>query len=90
MNRYELKDIDCILAMSGGMDCVALLHWLLANDRKPYIFVKKFKNNVNFNNYLQSKIDQLKNYYKVPIIIWNYEAESNTNGFADRKRTIKH
>ena len=90
MNRYELKDIDCILAMSGGMDCVALLHWLLENNRKPYIFVKRFKNNKIYNEYLQEYIDQIKDYYKVPIINWNFEAESNTNGFADRQRQKDH
>ena len=90
MNRYELKDIDCILAMSGGMDCVALLHWLLENNRKPYIFVKRFKNNKNYNDYLQKHIDQIKEYYNVPIINWNFEAESNTNGFADRQRQKDH
>ena len=90
MNRYELKDIDCILAMSGGMDCVALLHWLLENNRKPYIFVKRFKNNKTYNNYVQNNINQITNYYKVPVVYWNVEAESNTNGFADRQRTKDH
>ena len=90
MNRYELKDIDCILAMSGGMDCVALLHWLLENNRKPYIFVKRFKNNKTYNNYVQNNVNQITNYYKVPVVYWNVEAESNTNGFADRQRTKDH
>ena len=90
MNRYELKDIDCILAMSGGMDCVALLHWLLENDRKPYIFVKQFKNNKIYNHYVKKNVNQIKNYYKVPMVFWNIEAESNTNGFADRERTKVH
>jgi len=90
MNRYELKDIDCILAMSGGMDCVALLHWLLENNKKPYIFTKRFKNNREYNDYTQDKINQIVNYYNVPVVKWNYEAESNSNGFADRKRTLRH
>ena len=90
MNRYELKDIDCILAMSGGMDCVALLHWLLENNRKPYIFVKRFKNNKTYNDYVQNNVNQITNYYKVPVVYWNVEAESNTNGFADRQRTKDH
>ena len=87
MNRYELKDIDCILAMSGGMDCVALLHWLLENNRKPYIFVKQLKFNRNFNKYQIERINEICEYYNVPVVNWNIEPESNTNGFADRKRT---
>ena len=90
MNRYELKDIDCILAMSGGMDCVALLHWLLENNRKPYIFCKQIKSNKNFNKYQLGRINQICQYYKVPVVNWNIEAESNTNGFADRERSKKH
>ena len=90
MNRYELKDIDCILAMSGGMDCVALLHWLLENDRKPYIFCKQTKSNRNFNKYQIRCVNQICQYYKVPVVNWNIEAESNTNGFADRERSIEH
>ena len=90
MNRYELKDIDCILAMSGGMDCVALLHWLLENNRRPYIFVKQLKSNTIFNKYLRDHVNQIIEYYKVPMIYWNIEAESNSNGFADRERTKQH
>ena len=90
MNRYELKDIDCILAMSGGMDCVALLHWLLENDRKPYIFCKQTKSNRNFNKYQIRCVNQICQYYNVPVVNWNIEAESNTNGFADRERSIEH
>ena len=90
MNRYELKDIDCILAMSGGMDCVALLHWLLENNRKPYIFVKQLKFNRNFNKYQIERINEICEYYNVPVVNWNIEPESNTNGFADRKRTKQH
>ena len=90
MNRYELKDIDCILAMSGGMDCVALLHWLLENDRKPYIFIKQFKNNKIYNPYLHKCIAQIKNYYRVPIVYWNFEAESNKNGFAGNTLACIH
>ena len=45
MNRYDLKEVDCILAMSGGMDCVVLLHWLLERDRKPLIFFKAEQSN---------------------------------------------
>ena len=90
MNRYELKDIDCILAMSGGMDCVALLHWLLENNRKPYIFCKQIKSNKNFNKYQLERINQICKHYKVPVVNWNIEAESNTNGFADRERSKKH
>ena len=90
MNRYELKDIDCILAMSGGMDCVALLHWLLENNRRPYIFVKQLKSNRIFNKYLRDHVNQIIEYYKVPMIYWNIEAESNSNGFADRERSKQH
>ena len=90
MNRYELKDIDCILAMSGGMDCVALLHWLLENNRKPYIFCKQIKSNKNFNKYQIERINEICEYYNVPVVNWNIEPESNTNGFADRKRTKQH
>ena len=90
MNRYELKDIDCILAMSGGMDCVALLHWLLENNRKPYIFVKQLNFNRNFNKYQIERINEICEYYNVPVVNWNIEPESNTNGFADRKRTKQH
>ena len=90
MNRYELKDIDCILAMSGGMDCVALLHWLLENNRRPYIFVKQLTSNRIFNKYQRDHVNQIIEYYKVPMIYWNIEAESNSNGFADRERTKQH
>ena len=89
MNRYELKDVDCILAMSGGMDCIAVLQWLLDNNKKPYIFNKQFKSNVRFNEYVDRKIAHIKSYYNVPIIKWNIQAESNKNGFADRERTQK-
>ena len=90
MNRYELKDIDCILAMSGGMDCVALLHWLLENNRRPYIFVKQLTSNRIFNKYQRDHVNQIIEYYKVPMIYWNIEAESNSNGFADRERSKQH
>ena len=90
MNRYELKDIDCILAMSGGMDCVALLNWLLENNRRPYIFVKQLTSNRIFNKYQRDHVNQIIEYYKVPMIYWNIEAESNSNGFADRERTKQH
>ena len=59
MNRYLLQDVDCILAMSGGMDSVALLHWLLENNKKPYIFTKFFKSNDVFNDYLNHKLKKI-------------------------------
>ena len=37
MNRYDIEDVDCILAFSGGMDATAVLQYLLDNGKKPYI-----------------------------------------------------
>ena len=76
--------------MSGGMDCVALLHWLLENNRRPYIFVKQLTSNRIFNKYQRDHVNQIIEYYKVPMIYWNIEAESNSNGFADREKTKQH
>ena len=47
MNRYELKDCNCILAFSGGADCVATLQWLLHKGKRPYIFFYEQKSNHN-------------------------------------------
>lgn len=87
---YDLKDADCILAMSGGMDCVALLHWLLKNGRKPYIFRYEFSSNKKTNAWHRSAIKKIEDYYNVKVINWKLEPEHNLNGFIDRERTKKY
>ena len=45
---------------------------------------------INFNKYQIERINEICEYYNVPVVNWNIEPESNTNGFADRKRTKQH
>ena len=54
------------------------------------LFVKQLKFNRNFNKYQIECINEICEYYNVPVVNWNIEPESNTNGFADRKRTKEH
>ena len=87
MNRYDLKEVDCILAMSGGMDCVVLLHWLLERDRKPLIFFKAEQSNGPYNDYIEHQLQKIKQYYKVPMITWEINPKSSNNGFFHRQKT---
>ena len=85
MNRYELKDCNCILAFSGGADCVATLQWLLHKGKRPYIFFYEQKS--NHNPYYTDAIKKIKEWYQVPVITWTMDVQSQDNGFADRERT---
>ena len=85
MSRYNLKDVDCILAFSGGADCVATLQWLLQKGKKPYIFYYEQKS--NHNPYYTDAIKKIKEWYDVPVVTWTMDVQSNDNGFADRERT---
>ena len=90
MNRYDIKDVDCILAFSGGLDCTALLHHLLEQGRKPYIFTYEQTSNSKINDFVNQRIDQIKKHYKVPVVNWQLNVEANNNGFADRERTKQY
>ena len=85
MNRYELKDCNCILAFSGGADCVATLQWLLLKGKKPYIFYYEQKS--NHNPRYTDAIKKIKEWYEVPVVTWSVDVGSKDNGFADRERT---
>ena len=85
MSRYSLKDVDCILAFSGGADCVATLQWLLQKGKKPYIFNYEQKSNHNPN--YAAAIKKIKEWYDVPVVTWTMDVQSSDNGFADRERT---
>ena len=85
MNRYELKDCNCILAFSGGADCVATLQWLLLKGKRPYIFYYEQKS--NHNPRYTDAIKKIKEWYEVPVVTWSVDVGSKDNGFADRERT---
>lgn len=85
MNRYELKDCNCILAFSGGADCVATLQWLLLKGKRPYIFYYYQKSNYN-PRYIEA-IKKIKEWYEVPVVTYVLDVESKDNGFIDRERT---
>lgn len=89
MSRYSLKEVDCILAFSGGADCVATLQWLLLKGKKPYIFNYSLSSNTETNKIHQKAIKQIKEWYDVPVTTWQLDVHSKNNGFADRERTRK-
>lgn len=86
MYNYE-QQADCIAAISGGTESVALLDWLLKNGRNPYCFHVSYNDADAGQN---KAIKQIKQHYNIPITTYVYEVQANNRGVLDSKRTQEH
>jgi len=88
--RYKQDDVDCILAFSGGMDCTAVLQYLLDHGRRPYIFHYQWGSNPSINKLVRRASDKVESYYGVKVVDWTHTIESNNSGFPNRDKTKQH
>ena len=90
MNRYDIEDVDCILAFSGGMDATAVLQYLLDNGKKPYIFHHQWASNPTINKLVRKASNKVENYYGVKVVDWTHQVEANNQGFPNRNKSNEH